>query len=350
MSDLSIEYVDISLIKPYENNPRHNDEAVSYVADSIRQFGFKVPIVIDKNNVIITGHTRYKASIQLGLKKIPCLRADDLNEDQVKAFRLIDNRVGEIAEWDFDKLELELEDIDIDLSSFDFEIEPIEEEEEEEEEDKRYGEERLRTDKAYNLDLVDFNNLTNDFWQMPIIENEGYIPERLIGFNYAKTSPDKNCGIHFYLDDYQFERVWNYPEKYLDILLQYDCILSPDFSIYLDMPTPMKIWNIFRSRHIGSYYQKNGIIVIPSIEWGDRETYDFCFQGIPKGSVVAVSPVSMKEKEEMKKIWISGYHEMMDRIQPSEVIVYDGQNFDFDWDGAKIHHFKNEVVDNWKKS
>lgn len=120
-------------LKPYENNPRKNDEAVDYVANSIKEFGFKVPIIIDKNGVIIAGHTRYKASQKLGLKTVPCIIADDLTEEQVKAFRLADNKVGEIAEWDFNLLEQELEEIqDIDMSMFDFDLSSLDTEEEKE--------------------------------------------------------------------------------------------------------------------------------------------------------------------------------------------------------------------------
>lgn len=108
---------------PYKNNPRKNDEAVKYVANSIRDFGFKVPIVIDKNNVIVAGHTRYKASQQLGLKEVPCIVADDLTEDQIKAFRLADNKVSEKAEWDIDLLDTELDNIlNIDMGEFGFDI------------------------------------------------------------------------------------------------------------------------------------------------------------------------------------------------------------------------------------
>jgi len=105
---------------PYKNNPRKNDEAVKYVANSIRDFGFKVPIVIDKNNVIVAGHTRYKASQQLGLKEVPCIVADDLTEDQIKAFRLADNKVSEFAEWDDELLLEEVELIDLDLTDYGF--------------------------------------------------------------------------------------------------------------------------------------------------------------------------------------------------------------------------------------
>lgn len=106
---------------PYENNPRINDGAVDAVAASISRFGWKVPLVIDKNNVVVTGHTRLKAAKALGLDTVPCILADDLSEEQVRAFRLVDNKTGELAGWDFGALEEELADLTIDLSDFGFE-------------------------------------------------------------------------------------------------------------------------------------------------------------------------------------------------------------------------------------
>lgn len=106
---------------PYDKNPRKNDEAVKYVAESIKQFGFKVPIVIDKNNVIVAGHTRYKASKKLKLDEVPCIVADDLTDEQIKAYRLADNKVSEKAEWDFDLLGAELDELfDFDMTVFGF--------------------------------------------------------------------------------------------------------------------------------------------------------------------------------------------------------------------------------------
>lgn len=105
----------------YENNPRNNDGAVDAVAASINSFGFKVPIIIDKNNVVVCGHTRVKASKKLGMTEVPCIVADDLNEEQIKAFRLADNKVSELAEWDMDKLAEELKQIDMDMLQFGFE-------------------------------------------------------------------------------------------------------------------------------------------------------------------------------------------------------------------------------------
>ena len=108
-------------IHPYERNPRKNDKAVEAVAESIRQYGFLVPLVISADHVIVTGHTRYKASQKLGLAAVPCVVADELTPEQIKAFRLVDNKVGEIAEWDVDLLPLELADLAADLSVFGFE-------------------------------------------------------------------------------------------------------------------------------------------------------------------------------------------------------------------------------------
>lgn len=110
-------------LKPYEKNPRKNEEAVEYVANSIKEFGFKVPIVIDKNNVIVTGHTRYKAAKKLGMEEVPTIMADDLTEEQIKAFRLADNKVSEKSKWNKDLLMSELFDLDMDMSEFGFEDE-----------------------------------------------------------------------------------------------------------------------------------------------------------------------------------------------------------------------------------
>lgn len=113
----------ISELKKYENNPRNNTDAIEGVTESIKEFGFKVPIIIDKNNVIIAGHTRYDAAVQLNLDEIPCIIADDLTEQQVKAFRLADNKVAEKSEWDFLKLDLELDSLeDFDMSRFGFDL------------------------------------------------------------------------------------------------------------------------------------------------------------------------------------------------------------------------------------
>lgn len=110
-----IEMMSVDELIPYENNPRLNDYAVDYVAESIQNYGFKVPIIIDKNNVIVAGHTRLKAAQQLGIKEVPCIIADDLTDEQIKAFRIADNKVSDFSLWDNTLLLQELEEISDDL-------------------------------------------------------------------------------------------------------------------------------------------------------------------------------------------------------------------------------------------
>lgn len=120
---MEIVNIKTSELKEYANNPRDNDGAVESVAESIKQFGFKVPIIIDRNNTIVAGHTRKKAAERLGLASVPCVVADDLTPEQIKAFRLADNKTGELAEWDFAALEKELSELtafDVDMSAFGF--------------------------------------------------------------------------------------------------------------------------------------------------------------------------------------------------------------------------------------
>lgn len=126
---MDIEYIPLSDIIPYDNNPRNNDESFKYVAESIKQFGFKVPIIVDSNNIIIAGHTRLRAAELLGLKEAPCIRAGDLTDEQIKAFRLADNKVAEFSTWDLDKLDIELGEIcDINMNGFGFDEFKINEE------------------------------------------------------------------------------------------------------------------------------------------------------------------------------------------------------------------------------
>lgn len=116
---LKVELRKVSAISPYDNNPRRNEAAIPGVKESIRQFGFKQPIVVDENGVIVVGHTRFRAALELGMKTVPVVVADDLTADQIKAYRIIDNKTNEKAEWDIGLLNLELNDIEMDLGAFD---------------------------------------------------------------------------------------------------------------------------------------------------------------------------------------------------------------------------------------
>jgi site-specific DNA-methyltransferase (adenine-specific) len=132
---MEIVHKKISDLREYENNPRNNEAAVETVANSIKEFGFKVPIIITKDNVIIAGHTRYKASHRLELQEVPCIAADNLSEEQIKAFRLVDNKTSELATRDLEKLEEELAELNLDMSIFGFDHQLIDEDNEETHED-----------------------------------------------------------------------------------------------------------------------------------------------------------------------------------------------------------------------
>ncbi len=343
---MNIIYKKLDEIRPYEKNPRKNDEAVDLVMKSIDEFGFKVPLVIDKDGIIVTGHTRYKAAQKLRLEKVPCIIADDLTDKQIKAFRLADNKVSEVSKWDEKLLKEELDDLSdwFDMEDYGFKYDWDEDEEELDDEDK--VNERHRTDDAYNLGDFDINSCEG-FYQMPVIKGSDFIPSRFIGFNYARSAKDKNCGVHFYVDDYQFERVWNDPITNIEKLKAFDCVLTPDFSLYLDMPISMQIWNVYRSRLIGQIMERQGLKVIPTVSWSTPESFTFCFDGLPKRKTLSISTVGVKRSDEAILIYKQGVSEMVKRLTPKKIVLYGGM-VEADYGEAEIIEFKNEVTERMK--
>ena len=341
-----IQKVDIFKLKPYERNAKiHTEEQLEKLSKSIEEFGFISPVLIDKDFNIIAGHGRVEAAKRSGVKEVPCAIIEGLTEAQQRAYILADNRLSEFSKWDKDMLAYELGeiaelDLDFDIDDFDFPELELDSNE------GYYGDERERTNKAYNLDIAQEVEDKSDFWQMPIIKCDNFIPDNIIGFNYAKTSKNKNVGVHLFVDDYQFERLWTAPEKYVDILKEYECIFSPDFSLYNDMPMPMKIWNVYRSRMLGAYYQSKGIKVIPTISWSEEATFEFCFCGIPKGSIVAISTIGVKDNERNFNIWKNGVDAMIEAIEPSMILIYGG-SVEYDYK-IPVKYYDNEVLKRWK--
>lgn len=185
---------------------------------------------------------------------------------------------------------------------------------------------------------------TGDF-EMPMIRREEVALEnvQLVGYdNLSKKETNKM--VHFFLDDYKFEAVWNKPDSKVEVLKEYRAVLSPQFSVYTEMPLPLQIYNIFRSRWCGAYLQKHGVSVIPTVSWGKPTTFWFCFDGIEKGSVVAVSTLGVRTE---KTLFLQGYSEMLKRIRPEAVICY-GKPFEemkgriIEIDYAKTNGFFSE--------
>ena len=331
---LKVEYIPIENIKPYAGNAKkHPAEQIEQIKQSIQEFGFNDPLAIWKDE-IVEGHGRVIAAKELGMDKIPVIRLDGLTDEQRRAYTLVHNKLTMNSGFDPELLAVELENLpELDMEQFGFELPELPDG------GAVYGRERLRTDDAYNLDKA--TELTADFWEMPVIKKESHIPNDLISFNYAKTSKDKSAGVHFYIDDYQFERVWSKPERYLPILKEYDCMISPDFSLYADMPMPMKIWNTYRNRFLGAWYQSKGIKVIPNIRWDNEQTYQFAFAGVEKGSVIACSTVSLKT--EFRQMFLDGMEECIRRIEPAKILLYGGE-IEFDSHGIEVIRFDNKAV------
>ena len=177
-------------------------------------------------------------------------------------------------------------------------------------------------------------------YQIPQIQpvTELYIKD-WIGFNFVATTKKqrKLTGVHFYIDDYQFERIWNQPWRYSKTIKQFGAVMTPDFSTYLDFPLAVRIFNHYRKHWCGAYWQANGATVIPTIEWGLPEDYDWCFDGEPEGGIVAVSNVGIMRSKELRENYMKGYKEMLTRLQPKEVLMF-GHIFD-DYPGP-VHYIK----------
>lgn len=345
--------VNINELNPSKYNPRVEltpaDEEYNQLKKSIETFGYSEPIIVNKDYTVIGGHQRLNVLKDLGYETVDVVILN-LTKSKEKALNIALNKIS--GRFDDDKLKdllFELRDEDFDLEAVGFdELEvdslldldlDIEEEETENA--------RMNTINGYNLQLYDSRSV-DGYYQMPIIKNNKTIPKDLIGFNYVLS--DKNPegkSIHFFLDDYQFERLWNTPEQYVEKLMQYEVVLSPDFSLYMNMPMAMKIWNVYRSRLLGHYWQTQGIKVIPTISWAERDTFDFCFDGIPLGSIVAVSTIGVKKEDEAFSVWKNGMDAMIKKIKPKTIIVYGGK-VEYDYGNIQVIYFDNKVTERMK--
>jgi hypothetical protein len=146
---------------------------------------------------------------------------------------------------------------------------------------------------------------------------------KFIGWNYARSEKHpEDKAVHFFVDDYQFNRLWTNPNQYIDLLRRFQYVFSPDFSPYADFPKAVQVFNHFRKHWIAAYLQEHGVNVIPTVTWSYPPSYDFCFDGEPKESVVAVSSVGCMRSVDTKKMFMDGYNEMIARLNPSTIIFY----------------------------
>lgn len=160
-------------------------------------------------------------------------------------------------------------------------------------------------------------------WEIPLIESTfDSIPERLVLFSNLKKTTETNQWVHFYTDDRRFECIWKNPSMYVGRLQKFDGIISPDFSIYRDMPLSMQVYNTYRNHALAHWFSTKGIKVIPNVRWGDNRSYDFCFSGIQPNSIVAIGSNGCINSKSDIEYFRQGFEEMNRRLSPHTILVY----------------------------
>lgn len=172
-----------------------------------------------------------------------------------------------------------------------------------------------------NLEKVIFEGVGQ--YDMPVIKPAQIKEAEFIPFNYASRATDRRRkSIHFFIDDYQFVRLWQRIDAYVPMLSDFCQVFTPDFSTYTDYPLVMQLYNHYRKHWIGAYLQQNGIDVIPTISWSTPDSFDWCFDGEPVGGAVAVSSVGCLQDKESRALFLEGYNEMLRRLKPTQIIFY----------------------------
>lgn len=176
--------------------------------------------------------------------------------------------------------------------------------------------------------------------ELPLINhNDVEPPPRLISFKESKKSKDFDAGVHFYIDDRDFEQVWSYPERYVGLLSKFACVIMPDFSVYYDVALPIQHWNIYRSRLLGMYWQSQGIKVIPTIPFAGYEFDCYATIGLPSHSIVAVSTVGSIKNYEKRVSFQNGLDVLWSRLHPRIILVY-GNVADFSFHQMKVYAYE----------
>ena len=178
--------------------------------------------------------------------------------------------------------------------------------------------------------------------EIPDLQPTSFVPTNLAAWNmprhrdYAALS---GGALHFFLDDYRFETAWASPERLLSRVTDVGAALTPDFSLWVDMPRPAQLWNVYRSRWCGAYWQSHGVEVIPTACWATPDTFDFCFDGIPVGATVAISSMGIQSDKIAQALFRAGVQELVDRIQPQLLLAYGQLRYCDDIDLPEVREY-----------
>lgn len=317
---LEVEYLQLDEIKAYGGNAKkHPDEQVEKIAESIREFGFNDPIAI-WHGEIVEGHGRALAAERLGMDRVPVIRLDDLTDEQRRAYTLIHNKLTMDSGFDQRLLAEELEKIpDLDMGQFGFELPELPSLDDDPDESSPIhnvfeNQERRQYDSG-------------NWYGIPEMFPTDVTGDKLLRFcDFNQVVDHENYIAHFYYDDFKFINAWRDPDKYVEKLRRFKAVISPDFSLYTDFPRALQILSCYRRQWVGKYWTELGLTVIPDVVWGDEESYEFCFLGIPKYSTVAVSNVGVTLNNDWNdkndSLFRKGYNEMMKRLEPATIIFY----------------------------
>jgi len=316
---LKIEYIDIEKLNHYANNCKiHTKEQIEHIANSIKEFGFNDPLgIAGKDNIVLEGNGRVEAAKKLGLTKLPCVRLDHMSKEEQGAYVIAHNSTNIETGFDINILNIELEK----LKSFKFDDFGLNK--------QLLGLSKIDDEFYKTLLAKETKSLVrNEFYSvgeydLPLIRKQDIDICKIKLMCYSNTKYDdkrnKHRTIHFFMHDYRFENVYANAQDVIEKLKQYYCILSPDFSLYTDMPLLLQMYSTFKNRWCGAYWQAQGLKVIPTISWSDKRSFDFCFDGIEKGSVVAISTHG---NHKVKDKFLAGYRKMLEIIEPSAIICY----------------------------
>ena len=327
---MNVQYLSPSELIPYgKNAKRHPAEQVRLIANSIKQFGFQQPIVVDQDNVVVIGHGRLLAAKRLKLDTVPVVRVDNLSEDQIKALRLADNKVAE-SDWNLDLLAEELADIKtVDMSDFglvlnldDMEVAGSEDADPEDIDERSPS---VMHNVFENQELAQFPS--DNYYGIPAMTPTQTTGTQMLRFmDFLEVDDPGEYIAHFYYDDFKFIQAWRHPDKYIERLSKFKAVVAPDLSLYTDFPRALQILSCYRRQWCGAYWQRMGLDVIPDVVWGDKTSYDYCFLGIPEGGTVAISTVGVAADKYWNgaegDLFRDGYQEMIHRLHPSTILFY----------------------------
>ena len=327
-------WIDPNEVTPYENNSKaHTKKQVSNIARSIRKAGWQQDCVLTKDNVLVIGHGRRLAALQIGCM-MPYHRvdkdADELTDEEINVLRDVDNLTS--AETGFDEKKLtenfgKLKTLGFSFNIGDFKLEEFSFDEREKREDEDF-------DRVSRLTHNTFENFERDFtpeytgkYDIPVMNASHTYGTQFLRFCDWRELDDPSEHIaHFYYDDFKFIQAWRDPDCYIDRLKRFKAVIAPDFSLYTDFPRTLQILSCYRRQWVGAYWQSIGLDVIPDVVWGDEDSFEFCFDGIPQHSVLAVSSVGVKRDSEWNgkaaDLFKAGYDEMIKRLKPTAVLYY----------------------------